>query len=105
MPHYGKENWDFIKGAFLSIDRPYGPVFDFLHHKIGSTHVVHHIDCTIPHYNALKATHAIKAAFPNHYLYDPTPVIEATWRVATKCVAVQQKTGPNGSQWVFQQDE
>jgi hypothetical protein len=27
------ENWNFIKGAFLSIDRPYGPIFDFLHHR------------------------------------------------------------------------
>lgn len=99
VPHYEGEDWNFIKGAFLSIDRPYGPVFDFLHHRIGSTHVVHHIDCTVPHYNALEATHAIKKAFPDHYLYDPTPLPQATWRVATKCVAVEKR----GKQWVFKQ--
>jgi len=98
VPHYEKDNWNFIKGAMLSIDRPYGPIFDFLHHKIGSTHVVHHIDCTVPHYNAREATEAVKKAFPKHYLYDPTPIPQATWRVANHCVAVAKK----GEQWVFQ---
>jgi fatty acid desaturase len=100
VPHYEADNWNFIKGAFLSIDRPYGPVFDFLHHRIGSTHVVHHIDCTIPHYNALEATKAIQKAFPKHYLYDPTPLPQALWRVSSKCVAVDKM----GGQWVFRQD-
>jgi fatty acid desaturase len=62
---------------------------------------VHHIDCTIPHYHASKATEAVKKAFPNHYLYDPTPIVEATWRVANNCVAVEKK----GEQWVFKQEE
>lgn len=44
---------------------------------------------------------AVKAAFPNHYLYDPTPILEATWRVANNCVAVEKK----GEQWVFKQEE
>ena len=43
-------------------------MFDFLHHRIGSTHVVHHIDCTIPHYHALEATKAVCA----HLLLCPT---------------------------------
>ena len=60
----------------MTIDRPYGKIFDFLHHRIGSTHVVHHIDCTIPHYRAKAATEAIKETFPDHYLYDPTPLPE-----------------------------
>jgi len=101
VPHFSGENWNFIKGAFMSIDRPYGPIFDFLHHRIGSTHVVHHIDCTIPHYRAKAATEAIAKAFPEHYLYDPTPLPEALWRVATKCVAVEER----GKKWVFVQGE
>ena len=54
VPHFHGKNWNYIKGAFMTIDRPYGKLFDFLHHRIGSTHVVHHIDCTIPHYRALE---------------------------------------------------
>ena len=40
-----------------------GRIFDWFHHRIGLTHVAHHIDCTIPHYHAKEATDAIAAAF------------------------------------------
>ena len=53
---------------FASLTIRYGPTFDFLHHKIGSTHVAHHVESSIPHYNALEATEALKTAFPNLYL-------------------------------------
>lgn len=43
VPHFEAENWSFIKGALHTIDRPYGKVLDFLHHRIGSTHVAHHV--------------------------------------------------------------
>ena len=49
------------------------------------------VDCTIPHYHALEATNAIKEAFPEHYLYDPTPLPQATWRLATQCVEVEKR--------------
>ena len=125
VPHFTGKNWNYIKGAFMTIDRPYGKIFDFLHHRIGSTHVVHdsesrmqteeemknrtriliftqqvhHIDCTIPHYHAKRATEALKATFPEYYLYDPTPVHKAMWRVARQCIAVKKepaKAGPEG---------
>merc|ERR1711906_64375 len=51
VPHYKDEEWNYMRGAFLTIDRPYGPVIDFLHHRIGSTHVAHHIECSIPFYH------------------------------------------------------
>ena len=44
---------------------PWG-VIDFLHHKIGSTHVAHHFDSTIPHYKAQAATDAITRAIVRH---------------------------------------
>eukprot|EP00904_Undaria_pinnatifida_P004524 jgi/Undpi1/14072/HiC_scaffold_9.g03723.m1 len=91
VPHFEAQNWSFIKGALHTIDRPYGKVLDFLHHRIGSTHVAHHVDCTIPHYHALEATNAIKAAFPQHYLYDPTPLPQATWRIAKQCAGVEKR--------------
>jgi len=99
VPHFGGEDWSPVKGALMTIDRPYGPLFDFLHHSIGSTHVAHHVNHTIPHYHAREATDALKAAFPQHYLYDPTPVHQALWRVATQCTAVKQR--PGGDWWVF----
>lgn len=49
------------------------------------------VDSTIPHYHALEATNAIKAAFPQHYLYDPTPLPQATWRLATQCAGVEKR--------------
>jgi len=97
IPHYDGDNWNFIKGALTTVDRPYGPVLNFLHHGIGRTHVAHHVNSAIPHYNAWEATDALKEAFPEHYLYDPTPIIPAMWRVATKCIAVEEK----GDRWVF----
>ena len=86
-PHYD-DDWSFIRGAFCSVDRPYGPIVDFLHHRIGTTHVAHHLDHKIPHYNARKATAAIKAAFPHLYRYNPTPIHKALWQVATECHVV-----------------
>lgn len=99
IPHYDSENWNFVKGALATVDRPYGPILNFLHHGIGRTHVAHHVNSAIPHYNAWKATAALKEAFPEHYLYDPTPIHAAMWRVATKCIAV----APRGDRHVFAQ--
>ena len=89
VPHLDGAHWTWEKGAFLTIDRPYGAVFDFLHHRIGSTHAAHHLCSRIPHYHAAEATEAVKKAFPAHYLYDPTPVHAALWRVATRCYEVR----------------
>merc|ERR1719261_490134 len=75
VPHFEGDDWNLVKGAFMTIDRPYGKVYDFLHHRIGSTHVAHHINHTIPHYNAAKAT----------------------WRVGSECVAIVRK----GDEYVF----
>jgi len=99
IAQYTGSDWNWVRGAFLTVDRPYGPVFDFLHHRIGSTHVAHHVDHTIPHYNAVEATEALKKAFPHLYMYDPTPVHQALFRVASKCIAV--KPSGKGGQYVF----
>lgn len=96
VPHFTDDDHNFVKGAFHTIDRPYDKldpwgVIDFLHHKIGSTHVAHHFDSTIPHYKAQAATDAIKENFPEIYLYDPTPIPEALWRVCKGCTAVEKR--------------
>ena len=99
VPHLTNDEFSYMRGAFLTVDRPYGRVFDWLHHKIGSTHVAHHIDCTIPHYHAREATDAIAKAFPKAYLYDPTPIHTALWRVASNCIAV--KLQPFGGRYTW----
>lgn len=91
VPHLGADRFTYMRGAFLTIDRPYPPLIDWLHHRIGTTHVAHHIDCTIPHYHAEEATRAIAAAFPKVYLFEPTPVHRALWRVACNCIAVKRR--------------
>jgi len=91
-----------VRGALHSIDRPYDKLdpwgfIDFLHHKIGTTHVAHHFDSSIPHYHAEKATNAIKEKYPNLYLNDPTPIPEALWRVCKGCAATTKR----GDRYVF----
>ncbi|MGI9607662.1 MAG: fatty acid desaturase [Acidimicrobiales bacterium] len=97
VPHYADDEWNFVRGAFCSVDRPYGRVADLLHHRIGSTHVAHHLDPRIPHYRAKEATAAIAAAFPHLYRHDPTPVRGALWRVARTCHVV----APSENGWKF----
>jgi fatty acid desaturase len=102
VPHFSDEDHTFVKGALHTIDRPYNKMdpwgaIDFLHHQIGTTHVAHHFDSGIPHYKAQVATDAIKESFPEFYLYDPTPVPEALWRVCKGCAAVEKR----GDKWVW----
>lgn len=97
IPHFEDPEWSWMRGAFQTVDRPYGPLVDLLHHRIGSTHVAHHIDHTIPHYRAAKATAAIAEAFPELYRYDPTPIPTALWRVGRDCIAVE----PTPDGWYY----
>ena len=102
VPHFSEDNHNFVKGALHTIDRPYDKLdpfglIDFLHHKIGTTHVAHHFDSTIPHYKAQAATDAIKENFPDMYLYDPTPIPEAVWRISKGCTGVEKR----GDKWVW----
>ena len=102
VPHLANSEFSFLRGAFLSIDRPYGRIINFLHHEIGSTHVIHHIAPTIPHYHAREATIAIKKAFPKAYLFNPTPIHRALWNIARNCIAVE--LDENNGRYVWQKD-
>lgn len=101
VPHYGEDEWSFVRGAFCSVDRPYGPIADVLHHRIGTTHVAHHLDAKIPHYHARKATEAVREAFPHLYRYNPTSIRRALWAVARNCHVV----GTTRDGWRFTDDE
>jgi len=95
VPHFGGKDWNLVKGSFMTIDRPYGALADFLHHRIGSTHVAHHINHTIPHYHAKEATEALQKKYPQFYLFDPTPIHEALWRIGSKCTVVRKQEETN----------
>ena len=100
VPHLSNTEFSFMRGAFLSIDRPYGKILNFLHHHIGSSHVVHHVCPTIPHYHAKKASKLIKEAFKKAYLFNPDPIHKALWNVACNCVAVKSEI--NGARYIWQ---
>jgi len=92
VPQYGPEEWTWVKGALSTIDRPYG-IFDFFHHKIGSTHVAHHLFHEMPFYRADEATAAIREFLGPLYNYDPTPWYVAAWRIAKRCHYVEDTKG------------
>jgi len=96
IPHFSTADWTWAKGALQTVDRPYGSVLNLLHHGIGSTHVCHHINPRIPHYNAWKATALLKQRFPQLVRYDSTPIHKALWRVASRCAVVQQANAGGG---------
>jgi fatty acid desaturase len=94
VPQYGADEWTWVKGALSTIDRPYG-IFCFFHHKIGSTHVAHHLFHEMPFYKADVATAAIKAFLEPKglYNYDPTPWYKAMWRIAKTCHYIDDTEG------------
>lgn len=94
VPQYGSDEWTWVRGALSTIDRPYG-IFDFFHHKIGSTHVAHHLFHEMPFYRADVATKAIKEYLEpmGLYNYDPTPWYIAMWRIAKRCHYIETTEG------------
>lgn len=90
IPHFTANAWTWAKGALQTVDRPYGPLLNLLHHGIGSTHVCHHVNSRIPHYNAWQATSLLRQRFPDLVRYDPTPIHLALWRVASRCAVVSE---------------
>jgi omega-6 fatty acid desaturase (delta-12 desaturase) len=93
IPHFTDSTWTWAKGALQTVDRPYGPLLNLLHHGIGSTHVCHHVNSRIPHYNAWQATALLRQRYPHLVRFDPTPIHLALWRVASRCAVVSERDG------------
>ncbi len=95
IPHYGGDEWNWLRGALCTIDRPYTPLINWLHHHIGSTHVCHHLFSKLPHYNAPTATKNIIAYLDSvgkkdMYNYDDRNPIKRVWDLASECYFVEQ---------------
>lgn len=98
MPHYGDDEWTWVRGALSTIDRPYSECFgfhDWMHHHIGSTHVFHHLFSDGPCYNAVEATVHLKAFLEPKglYNYDSRPILTAAWQTAQHCHYVEGTSG------------
>ena len=104
IPHYGDEEWTWLKGALSTVDRPYPWIIDELHHHIGSTHVCHHIFHELPHYHAQEATRALKTKLGELYRYDSTPILSALWSAARDCHFVDGLEGKQYYKSIFSVD-
>jgi fatty acid desaturase len=96
IPHFTNSDWSWAKGALQTVDRPYGRLLNVLHHGIGATHVCHHVNPSIPHYNAWRGTALLRQRFPLLVRYDPTPIPQALWRIASRCAVVRQANPTGG---------
>jgi omega-6 fatty acid desaturase (delta-12 desaturase) len=92
LPHYDSSEWDWLRGALATVDRDYG-ILNKVFHNITDTHVAHHLFSTMPHYNAMEATKAIRPILGEYYRLDETPFIKAMWREAKECVYVEADEG------------
>lgn len=98
MPHYGEDEWSWVRGALSTIDRPYAECFgfhDWMHHRIGSTHVFHHLFSEGPCYRAVEATAHLRAFLEPKglYNYDARPILTAAWQTAKRCHYVEGTGG------------
>jgi omega-6 fatty acid desaturase (delta-12 desaturase) len=91
IPHYSNSEWTFAKGALCTIDRNcLGFVGPLMLHGICETHVSHHISSKIPHYNAWKATDALKAFLGPHYHYRHTSFLGDLYRNYRDCAFIDE---------------
>jgi fatty acid desaturase len=104
VPHYGETGatgatgatdveFSHMIGALCTIDRPYPWLCDHLHHHIGSTHVAHHLNYKIPHYEAVECTRRLKKVLGDRYLYDPTPIWRAALFTVSRCMHMESTQG------------
>ena len=98
LPHYDNESWTWVKGALCTVDRDYG-LLNLIFHRIGDTHVVHHLFHELPHYHALEATAHIKAVLGPFYRQDSTPIMKALWSTFQTCVLVAPDPQSKGVFW------
>ncbi|GJX73779.1 omega-6 fatty acid desaturase [Tanacetum coccineum] len=88
LPHYDDSEWNWMKGAFSTVDRDYG-ILNKVFHNITDTHVLHHLFSYIPHYHAMEATKAIRPVLGEFYQSDSTPYFVALWRESKNCLFIE----------------
>ncbi len=92
IAHYSPNQFSFVRGALGTIDRDYG-IYNWFHHRIGQTHVVHHLFSQMPFYHSLEATEAVKKVLgPLHY-EDKTSIFQALRRSWKYCKFIDPAEG------------
>ena len=90
LPHYRDGLWSFTRGALCTVDRTFlGPIGAHILHGICETHVAHHVSSRIPHYNAWKATDALKSYLGPHYHYSDENIIKSLFKNYHYCKFVE----------------
>lgn len=95
VPHYNTEGYTHFMGAVSTVDRRYNAVTNFLHHHIGDSHVLHHINSRIPFYKATELTPKVADILTRHglYNYDARPAFVALIETARRCHFVESTEG------------
>lgn len=90
--HYAPSSFTFVRGALCTIDRDYG-IMNWFHHRIGQTHVVHHLFSQMPFYHSVEATEAVRKVLGEHYYRDTTPIFSALRRSFKYCKFIDPREG------------
>ena len=95
ISHFANKEYTFLHGMLSTIDRPYNRLTNFLHHNIGSTHILHHYNYKIPHYRAKNITPKLKKLLQENgvYHYDDRPALLAYYQTLKKCKYVDKIEG------------
>jgi fatty acid desaturase len=92
-PHYGTDEFTFLRGALSTIDRKYPEFINNLHHDIGFTHVLHHINSKIPHYKSREALNEIMPIIKDYYRKDEENIITSLLKISKTCHYVDNING------------
>ena len=92
-PHYGPDDFTFLRGALSTIDRNYPEIINNIHHDIGFTHVLHHINSRIPHYYSRDALSEIMPIIKEYYRKDEGNIIKSLFNVSKRCHYVDDTNG------------
>ncbi|CAI9291796.1 unnamed protein product [Lactuca saligna] len=100
LPRYDDSQWNWMNGAFSTMDRDYG-ILNKVFHNVTDTHVVHHLFSYIPHYHAMEATKAIRPIVGEFYQKDSTPFFMALWRESKNCLFVEPDEGDEKNKGIY----
>ena len=93
-PIYADGQWTPLNGALATVDRDYG-WFNWLTHRIGDQHVIHHLFPGIPHYHAERAMRAVEPLLGERRLRQSG----AVWGEFLRSVRGCQRALPGVGSW------